>query len=81
MTSEKKTWSDGLKKQTLEALSLDAPIGPDGIIHLKHSSGKYGSLSCVDLMGDSLKIKVKDSGAVETFYSVEELIEKEWVID
>lgn len=77
----KKIWSQSLRKQTSDLLSLEVSFPTGEVIHLKHSSGKYGELYWVDLLDNNLIIRIKDSDEVKVFSSKDELLSSDWVID
>lgn len=73
-------WSDELKVLTRRALH-DGPVMPDGLLHLKHVDGRYGTMALVDIVANRFVVVDPRSAAETRFADAEALIADGWAID
>lgn len=82
-TQPKQIWSDSVREQTR---AITDHCGgdfccPDGKLHLKNISGRYGYIDLLDLCCGVLKVVGKGANEETLFNNTDELLEAGWVID
>jgi hypothetical protein len=77
---ETKQWSPSLRAASLEALR-EIPVSPDGFLHMKHTDGKFGTFTLVDLAMDIYALKLVNQPETLQFADAESVVATGWVID
>lgn len=76
-----KSWSDSLKRQTLEALE-QGRVSPATLkLHLKNINGGFGHITVQDLLDWRLNVHSETSGECWLAENAEELLDAGWAID
>jgi hypothetical protein len=81
MKNENNTWSEGLQRQTREAISEMRASPYDGKLHFKNYENRFAFINIQDLMCSKLYLTDKENGQLHDFVDVDALLDAGWVID
>lgn len=73
-------WSQNLQDQTREAVH-EMRVAPDGLMHFKHKTQGYATISFDNLCADRFLLQPKKDGTEHAFADVDGLIAGGWVVD
>lgn len=80
MTTTPTPWSASLQEQTREAID-EMRVAPDGMLHLKHKTLGYGSITMESLASESLVLHSKKTDTDIRLDDVQTLLDAGWAID
>lgn len=80
MNNENKSWSEGLRQETREAITK-MRSNPDGKLYFKSHGNGGAFITAQDLMRGKLSLVGTENGQVFEFANTDELLAAGWAVD